>query len=61
MPFSLCLSLLWVGRAGVVEGERAKVHAVEEPFRPPNRLIAERECSVGSTNEMLRSGGVILI
>ena len=30
MPFCPYQSLLWVGRAGVVEDERAKVHAVEE-------------------------------
>ena len=30
MPFCPYLSLLCIGRAGVVEGERAKVHAVEE-------------------------------
>lgn len=32
-----------------------------KPFRPPNRLIAESKCSVGRTNVMLRSGGVIFI
>ena len=30
MSFFPYLSLLCIGRAGVVEGERAKVHAVEE-------------------------------